>query len=264
MTIPHHAPDAAPLILLIEDHQGVTNYLIQLLGFQYRLQTAAHGKEAILMLETVCPDLIISDVMMPEMDGYAFCAHIKQNEATNHIPVILLTAKASDRDRKEGLGVGADAYLIKPFDPEELLIRMEQLLRQRENLKKKYWQAARVRRLEEMDLPLESASFMERLDECIFQHIADPKFKVDQLAAAMFMSRSTLLKEVKNATGKSPSAYLKQTRLDLADQLLRETDLTIAAIAQQTAFSSDSYLTKQYRECFGLNPSEQRKTMLAD
>lgn len=112
-----------------------------------------------------------------------------------------------------------------------------------------------------MDISMESQTFVERLDDCIFQNMADPKFKVDQLAAAMFMSRTTLFTELKKAVGKTPSQYLSQARLDLGDQLLRETKLTIAAIAQQTGFSSDSYFTKKYEAAFGRKPSEQRKQL---
>lgn len=136
---------------------------------------------------------------------------------------------------------------------------MEQLLRQRAALKKKYWPAARIRRLEDLDLAPEAQTFVERLDDCIFQNLAGPKFKVDQLAAAMFMSRTSLLKEMKKHVGKPPSQYINRARLDLADQLLRETNLTIAAIARQSGFSSDSYFTKKYEAAFGRTPSEQRR-----
>ncbi len=249
----------APTILLVEDNRDVIYYLRTCLENQYQILEASDGEEGLSMALNDQPDLIISDVMMPKMDGYTLCRQLKQNEAANHIPVILLTAKAGDTNRKEGLRYGADAYLAKPFDPEELLIRIEHLLIQRTNLKKKYWKSAKIRRLEDMKISVESQSFIERLDDCILENISDPKFKVDQLAAAMFMSRSTLLHEMKKAVGKTPSQYLNQARLDLADQLLQQTNFTIAAIADQTGFSSDSYFTKKYEAEFGCKPSERRK-----
>lgn len=249
-------------ILIVEDNRDVIYYLRTCLEEQYQILEANDGVEGLSKALENQPDLIISDVMMPKMDGYSLCRQLKQNEETNHIPVILLTAKAGDANRKEGLGYGADAYLAKPFDPEELSIRIEQLLIQRTMLKEKYWQDAKIRRLEDMKISVESRSFIERLDGCILENMADPKFKVDQLAAAMFMSRTTLLKELKKAVDKTPSQYINQARLDLADQLLQQTNHTIAAIAHQTGFSSDSYFTKKYEAEFGCKPSERRKQFL--
>lgn len=253
--------EEAPTLLLVEDNPDVIYYLKSCLANRYQILEASNGKEGLQKALGRQPDLVISDVMMPEMDGYTLCRTLKQTPATEHIPVLLLTAKATDTDRKEGYSYGADAYLMKPFDPEELSIRIKQLLQLRKTLQKKYWKAARIRRLEDLEVAAGHRPFTERLDECIFQNLSDPKFKVDQLASAMFMSRTALFKAMKKAVKVSPTEYLNRARLDLADQLLVETNMTIAAIAQKTGFSSDSYFSKKYEAAYGRKPSERRQKL---
>ena len=251
-------PDS-PRILLVDDNQTLINYLHRLLEKRFHVLKASNGLEAIRVARESDPQLIISDLMMPEMDGYELCRRIKQDESTLHIPVILLTAKATDQDRKTGFRHGADAYLLKPFDAEELIIRIEQLLAQRKRMKEKYWDLAQSKRFESLQPDREEQGFLERLDQCIHDNISDPKFKVEALARLMHMSRTSLFHELKSITDQAPSDYIRNVRLEFADQLVLQSNLTISAIATQSGFSSDSYLTKLYKKRFGITPSAKRE-----
>lgn len=250
-----------PLVLVVEDNPDIIQYLRQLLLPNYQLQVAHDGKEGIeKALETV-PDIIISDVMMPRKDGYELCRTLKQDERTSHIPIVLLTAKGDQASRVAGLEYGADAFLSKPFDEQELFVRLEKLLELRKVLQAKYQQVELGTLGEQKNYTDPELTFLQRLEQTILEHLSEEKFRVDpDLCRAMQMSRPQLYRKIKALKDISPSEYVRQLRLRKARQLLQTTNLTIAEIAVQVGFSHPSYFTKVYSAEFGELPSETRKT----
>ncbi len=247
-----------PLVLLIEDNADVAQYLRLALEHRYQCIHAMDGQEGVDMAWAQIPDLIISDVMMPKMDGYEVCRLLKNDERTNHIPIILLTAKVDFEDRIEGLTQGADAYLAKPFAEEELLIRMDNLLDLRKQLQNKYSQtllsdASSVAKQEQIQDP-----FLAKLEETILVHLEKENFGSEELAKSLFLSRSQLHRKIKALTGKSTSIYLRMIRLREAQKLLSNTSLSISEISYKVGFKSPVYFTQIYKETFGVPPSERR------
>ena len=200
------------------------------------------------------PNLVICDVMMPVMDGMEMCKSVKTDERTDHIPVILLTARA-DRDTKlEGLETGADDYLVKPFDPEELKVRVKNLLEQRRRLRGKF-------RLElladptDMELPPKD-QFIKRLFDIFDQHISDPEFKINQLPSKLNLSLSQVQRKVMAITGNTPGELLRNHRLKRAAIFFRSGHTHIAQVMYRVGFNNQSYFTKCFGELFDMTPSQ--------
>jgi len=202
------------------------------------------------------PDLIITDVMMPGKDGYEVCSILRAETSTSHIPIIMLTAKATAEEMKTGLSLGADAYLTKPFDQEELLIRVQGLLSQRRLLQEKYSQKIS---LTSVTMATESPEdqFLDLIQQFVFDHLIQD-FSVEDLAMKLKMSRVQLYRKVKALTGKSVSKYISLIRLYKARQLLQTTQMNISEIAYEVGFSDPSYFTKAFREAFAVTPTELR------
>ena len=239
-------------ILIVEDNQDVAYYLQTILQDQYRIGLARNGREGLDLAFEQIPDIVISDVMMPEMDGFAFCAALKKDERTSHIPVILLTAKASQVERLEGLKSGADAYLAKPFDKEELFIRIEKLLELRKEMQ------LRFRKKDSHQLPDYQDVFLRKLQQTVEQNLEDEHFGTPQLCRAMAMSRTQLYRKIKAMLDIPTARFIQLTRLRKARQLILTTDKTIAEISYQTGFKDPSYFTKLYFAEFEEKPSETR------
>ncbi|MCB9288986.1 MAG: response regulator [Lewinellaceae bacterium] len=259
ITPPVSARGSSPLLLIIEDNQDVVYYLQSLLQEEYRLLVAQNGAEGVeLAIETV-PDIIISDVMMPEKDGFEVCHELKQDEHTSHIPIILLTAKSDMASKKEGLQTGADAYLAKPFDREELFIRLQMLIEIRQKLKEKYQNVSlgSVPDTEIRNNP--ELQFLQKLEGVLQENLDNEDFRVyPHLCRAMLMSRPQLYRKIKALKDMSPSDYLRLYRLREARQLLLQTDEKVGDIAAKTGFRDPSYFTKAYTSEFGETPSETR------
>ncbi|NRB52884.1 MAG: response regulator [Saprospiraceae bacterium] len=247
-----------PLVLLIEDNADVAQYLRLTLENRYQCIHAVDGQEGVDMAWAQIPDLIISDVMMPKMDGYEVCRLLKEDERSNHIPIILLTAKVDFEDRIEGLTQGADAYLAKPFAEEELLIRMDNLLELRKQLQQKYSQALLTDASPTVKQEQIQDPFLEKLELTILDNLGKEKFGSEELAKVLFLSRSQLHRKIKALTGKSTSIYLRMIRLREAQKLLSNTDLSISEIAYEVGFKSPVYFTQIYKNTFGVPPSERR------
>ncbi|MEL6804962.1 MAG: DNA-binding response regulator, partial [Bacteroidota bacterium] len=201
------------------------------------------------------PDLIITDVMMPGKNGYELCAALKADERTSHIPIIMLTAKAADEDRLTGLRTGADAYLRKPFDPDELFVRMEQLILLRRKMQSHYAQKA---------LPADVAlldniedRFLSRVTRLVESEL-DQNLSIEEMAAQLHLSRVQFFRKVKALTGLSPSRFVQRIRLRHAASLLSHSDLTISEIAYQVGFSDPKYFSKQFATVFGQLPTSYR------
>lgn len=246
-------------LLIIEDSRDIQHYLISLLEQKYTLYLASDGEEGLDMAFEHLPDLIISDVMMPGKDGFEVCHLLKNDDRTSHIPIVLLTAKASVDSRIEGLSRGADAYLAKPFNENELLIRLEKLVELRRALQLRYHNVSEpvsmtdtivTPKFEKEDL------FMAKLRVLIEDHLDDTKFGPSQLCKAMAMSRSQLHLKLKALTNRSTSIFIRTIRLHRAKELLQQGNLNVTQVAFQVGFNDPAYFSKKFSEEFGVNPKK--------
>jgi signal transduction histidine kinase/DNA-binding response OmpR family regulator len=239
-----------PELLIIEDSPDIVAYLRSLLSDRYRITVATNGKEGVERALEQVPDVIISDVVMPERTGYELCRMLKQDERTSHIPIILLTAKTTREDRVEGLKCGADAYLTKPFSREELLVRLENLVEVRRKLQSRFvgsGVAAAGNSPED--------AFIQKLHDLIHQHLDETEFGVAQLAAAAHLSQMQLYRKIKALTGKTPSRFIRGYRLRRGMELLRAGKLTVAEVAYSVGFADPSYFSRTFHQEFRHNPS---------
>lgn len=244
-----------PTLLLVEDHPELNNYLRQQLADRFRVVQAMRGDEGLQIARQVVPDLIISDVMMPVMDGFSMTRHLKEDDLTSHIPVILLTAKDDVDSRKEGFEGGAEQYLAKPFALDELVVRINSLLTQRDLLRKKY---SREVMLQPAGTPIRDreAEFLEKIIRLIDEHLADEAFSVEALQREMGMSRMQLHRKLKALTDQSASDFIRYIRLQRAADLLQQPGIQIAEAAYLSGFNHLSYFSKCFKDQFGMLPSE--------
>ena len=243
-----------PEILIVEDNDELRKYISRTLEKNYRRIFAENGKTGLTKAYDIIPDLVISDVMMPEMNGMEMCKRLKSDERTNHIPVIMLTARADRYSKLEGLETGADDYLVKPFDTLELKIRVKNLLEQRRKLRDKF-------RLEflsdntDLGLPPKD-QFIKRLTQIFDRHISDPEFKINQLSRGLNLSQSQVRRKVMAITGYSPNELFRNHRLKKAAGLFRSGHTHIAQVMNQVGFNNQSYFTKCFRELYEMTPSQ--------
>lgn len=251
--------DGRPLLLIVEDNPDVRYYIAECVKNEYRVIVAANGAEGIQNAKAQIPDIIISDVMMPEKDGFELCETLKNDEHTSHIPIVLLTARADFDSRIAGLRRGADDYLAKPFEPAELQIRLENLVNLRRRLQQRYAGLALPQvPSEDPDLVLEDA-FLLKIRAVVEAHLSETDFDMPQLEQALGMSRSQVFRKVKALTGASPSVLIRSIRLQKAKTLLRGSTLTIAEIAYEVGFSTPAYFSTSFLEEYGLTPSAWRE-----
>ena len=254
--------DSLPSVLVVDDNDDMRQFIRTLLADKYYVMEAADGASGLQLAREAIPDIIVSDVMMPVMDGLEFCRKIKADTMTSHIPVILLTARSTEEQQIQGLGSGADDYMMKPFSADLLRVRIENLLESRRKLriifngKEKNVQKAE----QEAALSPLDQKFMERLKEVFGQHLSDSDIKVDDLGAEIGLGRVQLYRKLKAITGLAPVEMLKQMRLEKAHELLMHSDQTVATIAYDTGFSSPSYFSRCFRDRYGVSPSDIRKT----
>jgi signal transduction histidine kinase/DNA-binding response OmpR family regulator len=246
------------IILVVEDHADLRKYIKENLTDTYQVIEAPNGREGYTLAIDMIPDLVISDVMMPEMDGYTFCKKIKSNDKTNHIPVILLTAKASTEDKLEGLELGADDYLIKPFNPDELKLRVRNLIRIREELRQKFT-SEMVLKPAEVIVPSSQVQFMERVKSIIEANMEKENFGVDKLADEAGMSRSQLHRKLKAITNQSTTEFIRNFRLQRAAQLILQDAGSMSEIAYKVGFNSQAYFNKSFQELYGCSPTEYKR-----
>ena len=256
--LPRHQKSELPQVLLVEDNHDVALYIQGLLKPRYQVGWAQNGQEGIEQALETIPDIIISDVMMPEKDGYDVCSTLKQDIRTSHIPIILLTAKAEQKDKVAGLKFGADAYLMKPFDKEELFVRLDQLLELRKRLRDHY--SSKPEPAPKTKEPGIEERFLQELHEKALEIIGNPENAIARLERAMKLSQMQLYRKLKALTGQTPSLYLRSVRLYKAKELLRNTGLTVSEIAYEVGFTDPAYFSRAFSEEFGVSPSESRKT----
>lgn len=247
-----------PHLLIIEDNADIVDYLQNSFEGTYQISVAPDGQKGVEMALQHIPDAIISDVMMPHKDGFTVCQELKQDERTSHIPIILLTARAAIEDKLQGLKYGADAYLPKPFEREELLIRLEQLILLRRRLQVRYQQTGQLPSTEDKSQQAED-SFIRKVREEVLAHLSDQGFTVERLAEAIHLSRTQLFRKIKALTGRSVSQLINQIRVEQAEILLLQTDQTVSEIAYQTGFSDPNYFMRVFSRERGMSAGEWRK-----
>ena len=256
----------APTVLIVDDNADIRTYLRSILQGKYRVLEAEDGKSGLDLAREHVPDLIVSDVMMPVMNGLEFCQQVKKDGISSHIPVILLTARALEKHQIEGYESGADAYITKPFSPELLLARIENLLQSRHQLKDLWAMKPAAESVAATPpeaavaatTPIENA-FISQFKSIVEERLTDSNLSVEDLATAMGLSRVQLYRKVKALTGSSPVDLLRKARLAQAHKLLQESTLSVSEIAYQVGFASPSYFTKCYKDEFGTVPGEARK-----
>ncbi|WP_200979204.1 two-component regulator propeller domain-containing protein [Echinicola sp. 20G] len=252
-------------ILLVEDNEDFLLYLKSCLSEEYKVITALNGEEGLEVALEHIPDLVISDVMMPKMNGLALCHTLKKDRRTSHIPVILLTAKTSEEHQLEGLDSGANHYVTKPFKIELLLLRIRNLLEERSLLQERFKKRIGV---------ITSEEKLESLDDILIQkavrvvedNIDDPEFSVEFLSKELAMSRVHLYKKLSSLTGKKPLEFIRMIRLERATQLLGESQLNVAEVAYRVGYNNAKYFTKHFKAEYKVLPSvyAQRKVELAE
>ncbi|MDB4728272.1 response regulator, partial [Saprospiraceae bacterium] len=249
-----------PQVLVVEDNAGVVTYIRSLLQNDYHIQVAINGQEGIDMALEHIPDLIISDVMMPEKNGYEVCATLKNDERTSHIPIIMLTAKADITSKIEGIEMGAEAYLSKPFEKMELLTRVRKLLELRKNLQARYSNGNLQIEAEPnaIKLPTIENRFLQKLQTAVEDRLNDSELSIPELCKAVHLSHTQLYRKLKALTGKTPSQFIRTVRLNKAMILIKESDLNISEIAYDVGFSDPNYFARMFKQEFGKSASEVR------
>lgn len=245
-------------VLIIEDHQDVRKYIRGKLEDTYSVSEASNGKEGLEIARNMIPDLVISDVMMPEMDGFELCRKLKTGNLTSHIPIILLTARAEDHDKISGLETGADAYLVKPFNSQELDVRVKNLIELRKKLRAKFSNKLVVKP-SEITVTSMDQEFMKKLMTSVEAHLSDAKFSVSQLGEEVNMSVSQLNRKLKAIIDQSPQKFIRSLRMQRALELLRKDKGNVSEISWEVGFEDPGYFSKVFKNHFGCLPSEKDK-----
>lgn len=251
-----------PILLIVEDNTDLRVYIRSYLDQSYHIIEAENGKEGLKAAISHIPDLIISDVMMPEMDGYELSKHLKTDERTSHIPLILLTARASMESKIEGLETGADDFITKPFDAQELTVRVKNLINQRRKLTEKLMKKAREKgvtnwlELSDSGINVMDQKFMQKALKVVEENLADPEFKIDHFSKAMALSHSQLYRKIHALTDQSPNKFIRSTRLQKAAEMIARHEANIAEIAYDVGFNNPSYFAACFKKQFGKLPSE--------
>jgi len=247
-----------PMLLIVEDNADMRLHIRSYADDLYRVNEAKDGEEGLRKAVEIIPDLIISDVMMPKIEGFELCRRLKRDERTSHIPIILLTAKANAEHKVDGLSTGADDYLVKPFDSKELLIRIKNLIDGRRRLREKF-EKHKVLKPGEVAVTSLDDVFLQRAMAVVQQRMGDERFSVEQLSHEMNMSRSQLHRKLKALINQPVGEFIRYMRLHRGVSLLEQNAGTVAEISYSVGFGSPAYFTKCFREQFGYPPSDVRK-----
>ena len=244
-------------ILIVEDEEEILSYLKEELEGDYRIMTRKNGREAYDTILADTPDLVISDIMMPEMDGLSLCRKIKQNTNVNHVPVILLTAKSKPEDTMEGMATGADAYMVKPFNTELLKSTIANLLANRKLLKSKFSGAQQQEdKVQKLSMKSADEILMSKIMKVINENLSNPDLNVEMLAANVGLSRVHVHRKLKELTNLSARDFIKNIRLQQAAALLKEKKLTVSEVAYATGYTNLSHFSSSFKEVHGMSPKE--------
>lgn len=255
-------PERKPVILIAEDNLDMQDFISQLLSNQYEVITATDGSNAWQIIQSHIPDLVITDWMMPNMTGLSLCEQLKSSDATCHIPVLMLTARADQTDKLEGLETGADDYLMKPFDPKELQVRVNNLIEQRIRLRRAF-STQLLLKPSEILLPSRDATFITGVMQFLETNYGDATLSVDSFAATFSMSRMQLHRKLKALTDQSPGDFIRQFRLERAKQLFIVQGIQVSEVCFKVGFSNVANFSKAFREYTGQTPTDYIKSQLA-
>lgn len=244
-----------PILLIVEDNADVREYIASCVAVTYHIIEAENGQIGFEKALHFVPDIIISDVMMPKVDGFEFCHRMKSHVLTSHIPIILLTARATDESKLQGLEHGADAYLTKPFLKEELMLRLSNLITLKENIKIKYLNGKKASQTD-MDFPFDT--FVSSVKEKITEHMDDANLNPTMLAGLLFISVSQLHRKLKAVTGKSTGQFIHSIKLERGRELLKSTEMSIAQIAFEVGYKEHTTFSTHFKREFGQTPSSVR------
>ena len=246
--------ESLPILLIVEDNSDVRNYIKNNLNKDYRILEAVDGEDGWNKSIKQIPDLIVSDVMMPNMDGFKLCEKLKSDERTSHIPVILLTAKAALQDKVEGYEIGADDYIMKPFETSELSARILNLIKQRERLHE-HFKKLGIIEFEEQKITSLDKKFLQKVFEIINQNISDPMLGVELLMERLAISRSVLYRKIISLTGEPPGELIRRLRLNKAAKLIEQKYGNLSEIALEVGFSNPARFSESFKKQFGISPS---------
>lgn len=249
-----------PLILLVDDNEDLLDFEERILGDKYAVLKAENGQDALHLLEREAVQLVVSDVMMPVVDGFELCRIMKSNVEYSHIPVVLLTAKNTVQSKIEGLELGADAYIEKPFSKEHLRAQIGSLLANRAALRN-YFAASPLAHIKSMAHSKSDERFLEALNHTIYKNLDDTELDVEKLAKDMNMSRITLYRKIKSISDLTPVELVTVARLKRAAELLAEGDYKMYEIADMTGFASQSNFTRAFLKQFSMTPTEYMHQM---
>jgi len=244
-----------PVILLVDDNEEILEFIEHELDEKYTVIKATTGKDALSRLREEAIHLVISDVMMPVMDGFELCKVIKTNFEYSHIPVILLTARNTLQSKIEGLELGADAYIEKPFSPEFLRVQIANLLANRAKIRE-YFASSPLVHIKSMAYSKADELFLEQLNEAIYANMEDPDLDVDRLAQLVNMSRPTLYRKIKSISDLTPNELINITRLKRAAELLLENNYKIYEVAGLVGYGSQTNFGRNFLKQFGMTPSD--------
>ncbi|MEM8889702.1 MAG: two-component regulator propeller domain-containing protein, partial [Bacteroidota bacterium] len=244
-----------PYLLMVDDNKDIRDHIKTSLNGKYNLLEAENGEEGLKIANEMIPDLIVSDIMMPIMDGIEFGKALKLDTKTSHIPIVMLTGKSSEESEIEGLKIGIDAYISKPFNMEKLKIQLENILKQRTELNERFRKQILLEP-EKVTVTSTDEIFLSKAMALVEEHMADPDFNVENMVLGIGMSRSKLYLKLKALTGQSTSEFIRSIRLKRAVQLLESSDLTVKEIMYMTGFNTASYFSKCFKKQFGVSPSD--------
>lgn len=255
---PSSFENSKPTLLIVEDNPDVQTYLGKELGKEYSLIQEYDGKRGLAAAIQYIPDIIVSDIMMPEMEGTEFCKELKSNENTSHIPLIFLTAKASDADQIEGYNLGAEAYVMKPFNVDILSAQIKSVLENRTILQNRLGTIKKIDQLQEEVTSMDNG-FLEKVVEKITLHIEDTDFGSDELALALGISQRQLYRKLKGISGSTVHEFITKVKMNQAEELLKNSDFSISQIAYKVGFSEPSNFSRTFSKHFGCSPSQYLK-----
>ncbi|MDL2213456.1 response regulator [Bacteroides sp. OttesenSCG-928-D19] len=255
-------PDDKPCLLFIDDNKDLQELILRILGRMYRILIAENGMDGLELLRNNQVDIIICDVVMPQMDGLEFCRHIKRDLQTNHIPIIMLTAKNAPDDQIECYKAGAESYIAKPFEMKILQARISNLLEARESARRNFRSGMEID-FSNLDFQNPDEAFLNDAIQCVQRHIEEPDFDTVQMAAELNISRSTLSRKCKVITGCTPLEFVRNIKLKYACTLLKNKGANISEVAYATGFSSPKYFSKCFKEEFGMTPTEYQSKSTA-
>jgi len=249
--------DSSPSLLIVEDNPDMRTFIRGFFDNEFKILEAGDGQDGLKIAVNRIPDMIISDVMMPKMDGYEFCKKIKSDEKTSHIPVILLTARAAKESRLEGLEIGADDFITKPFDGEELQVRVKNLIEQRKKLSEIYRKDFEViRKNQKVHIPSMDEKFLQKVKTVVEKNMSDPEYGVEKFASDMALSRFQLHRKLSALINQSITEFIRTIRLNYAIELLKKRTGTISEIAYDAGFNNPTYFSISFKKQFGISPKE--------